>query len=209
MCFLCWKRCLTNRNLWNHYCTSMEETCVYHEERREFVITLQTSLVVIKNESRVIDLSGHLLLDRDFQLIFQVFRYSSIRSALEVLILSNNRMTCIGIQYLAEYLKKGFPVLNRIELSGNHLGDNGVKTFYYSLRSSLLDVCPVIQTINLGSNGITNSSVNIMQKWILRTNGSLSFTFDHNPIDGMGVALMMRSKYWESFQIDRTAVIPR
>ena len=53
-----------------------------------------------------------------------------------------------------------------------------MKTFYYSLRSSLLDVCPVIQTINLGNNGITNSSVNIMQKWILRTNGSLSFTFD-------------------------------
>lgn len=30
-------------------------------------------------------------------------------------------MTCIGIQYLAEYLKKGFPVLNRIELSGSLL----------------------------------------------------------------------------------------
>lgn len=96
------------------------------------------------------------------------------------------------------------------------IGDSGLAALYHLLSKVFLDCCPLLQTLDFSNNHVTNKGANVIKKWILCSKGALSVCFDRsslvlfshpdNPIDGIGVGLVLQSKYWESFRIEGNQV---
>lgn len=115
-------------------------------------------------------------------------------------------MTYRSALFLGSKLLLGFPLLQKIDFCGNMIGDSGLAALYHLLSKVFLDCCPMLQTLDFSNNHVTNKGANVIKKWILCSKGALSVCFDHNPIDGIGVGLVLQSKYWESFRIEGNQV---
>ena len=78
----------------------------------------------------------------------------------------------------------------------------------------ILSYCPYLRLIDFSSNLLTDQGALSLAKWISLCNGSFSVRFAStfpmlplildNPISSVGLSNLLRSKYWESFEINRS-----
>jgi len=137
---------------------------------------LAVSNMILTNFSlRVLCLSDNGIDDRDIALFSQSISRNK-RVPLEVLQLSFNRLTCVGVESLMNAIW-GSSTLREVWLDNNRIHDRGAQLAAVVLTSVKLEV------LDLGFNRITTGGIKALMKSLAENDTLLSLTLSGNPLD--------------------------
>lgn len=97
---------------------------------------------------------------------------------LEILQLSFNRITCAGMEQLANAFR-GLRMLRELLLDNNEISDRGAQ----HLALTLLPQAKSLRTLNVGFNQINSAGIKLVMKSVLESSSLLSVSLSGNTVD--------------------------
>ena len=100
------------------------------------------------------------------------------RLPLEILQLSFNRITCAGMEHLAN-ASRGLTTLRELLLDNNGISDRGAQ----HLSMTLLPQVKSLRTLNIGFNQVNSTGIKLIMKSVLESSSLLSVSISGNTVD--------------------------